>query len=53
MLCLLLRQKYSTVIVSNLTCEHCKKYIGINKKTLSVHYRTCITYSPNVETMIV
>jgi hypothetical protein len=41
-LSLLLRQKYSTVIVSDLTCKHCEKYIGINKKALSVHYRNCI-----------
>ena len=64
-LSLLLRQKYSTVIVSDLTCKHCEKYVGINKKALSVHYRNCIkvkntdndssdtTESPNVETQIV
>ena len=41
-LSLLLRQKYSTVIISDLTCKNCEKYVGINKKSLSVHYRTCI-----------
>jgi hypothetical protein len=59
---------YSTVIVTDLTCKHCEKYVGINKKSLSVHYRNCVktkinnntdnessdnTESPNIETPIV
>jgi len=67
-LSLLLKQKYSTVIVTDLTCKHCEKYVGINKKSLSVHYRNCVktkinnntdnessdnTESPNIETPIV
>jgi hypothetical protein len=67
-LSLLLKQKYSTVIVTDLTCKHCEKYVGINKKSLSVHYRNCVktkinnntdnessdnTESPNIETPII
>ena len=46
-LSLLLRQKYSTVIVTDLTCKNCEKYVGINKKALSVHYRNCIKNNIN------
>ena len=48
-LSLLLKQKYSTVIVSDLTCKHCEKYVGINKKSLSVHYRNCIKIKNNTD----
>ena len=48
-LSLLLKQKYSTVIVTDLTCKHCEKYVGINKKSLSVHYRSCIKIKNNTD----
>lgn len=37
----ILKSRYSTIIVNDLTCEKCKKFIGRNKKALSVHYRSC------------
>jgi hypothetical protein len=38
----LLRKRFSTVVNTDLTCNHCKKYTGINKKALSVHFRYCV-----------